>query len=179
MSSEGEAMGAAVFAVIEYEKGGSYWAFGELDLLRDNRFLSAIAWGDGGVTDEMPHPPRGIPSDCSSRVRNGFYVGPEEVREYLEIAGPDGKDVETSLKEYVAAHGEWALQEYSESGLLPQPELTGYGWLNLTELRENLAHADVANQELTPPYLAVIAAMESLAAWVGAEKVRLVFWLGM
>jgi hypothetical protein len=178
MLSEILAMGAAVHAVIEYEQWGSYWAFGELDLPRDNSFLSAIAWGDGGVTDDMPHPPRGIPSDCSSRVRGAFYVGPEDVRAYLEIAGSDDEDG-SSLEKYLAAHGEWAVREYSESGLLPQPELTAYGWLNLTELRENLAHAKVAEHELTPPCRAVLAAMESLAQSVRADKVRLVFWLGM
>ena len=80
-------MGVDVYAVIEYEQWGSYWALGALDLPRDVSFLSAIAWGDGGVTDDMPHPPRGIPLNCSSRIRESFYVGPEEVRQYLEIAG--------------------------------------------------------------------------------------------
>src|SRR6266404_775642 len=127
----------------------------------------------------MPHPPRGIPSDCSRRVRDEFYVGPEEVREYLEIAGSDDEDVRRSLEEYLAAHGEWAVREYSESGSIPQPELTAYGWLNLTVVRENLAHAKVAEQELTPRCRSVIAAMESLAQSVRADKVRLVFWLGM
>ena len=178
MLSEILAMGAAVYAVIEYEQWGSYWAFGELDLPCDNSFLSAIAWGNGGVTDDMPHPPRGIPPDCSSRVREAFYVGPDEVREYLEIAG-SGNENGASLEQYVSAYGEWALREYSESGLVPQPELTGFGWLNLNELLENLAHAKVAKHELTPPCLAAIAAMESLAASVSADKVRLVFWLGM
>ena len=63
--------------------------------------------------------------------------------------------------------------------LLPQLELTAYGWLSLTEVRENLAHAKVAEQELTPPCRAVIAAMESLAQSLRADKVRLVFWLGL
>ena len=103
-------------------------------------------------------------------MREAFYVGPDEVREYLEIAA-SGDENTTSLVEYVSGYGEWALREYSESGLVPQPELTGYGWLNLNELLENLAHAKVAKEELTPPCLAAIAAMESLAASISSDKV--------
>ena len=172
-------MGVDVYAVIEYKEWDSYSAFCELDLPRDDRFLSSIAWGDGGVTDEMPHPPRGIPLDCSSRVSGAFHVGREEIRKYLEIAGSNNDEIDTALQEYLVAHGEWAVQQYAKSGLLPQPDLTGYGWLNLTELRENLAHAKVTEADLTPPCRAVIAAMESLARAFRPESVRLVFWLGM
>ena len=172
-------MGVDVYTVIEYKEWNNYLSFGELNLPRDVRFLSAIAWGEGGVIDEMPHPPRGIPSDCSNYVREAFYVEPEEVLEYLGEAGLDDEGDETSLEEYIAAHGEWAVAEYAASGLVPPPELTGYGSLNLTQLRENLAHAKVGMEDLTPACRAAIAAMESLATSVGANQVRLVFWLGM
>jgi hypothetical protein len=176
---EVHAMGVDVYAVIEYKEYNTYWSFGELNLPRDVRFLSAIAWGEGGVIDEMPHPPRGIPSDCSTQVREAFYINPEEVLEYLVEAGSDEEGDESSLEEYIAGHGEWAVAEYAATGLVPQPELTGYGSLNLIQLRENLAHAKVKTEDLTPACRAAIATMESLATSVGADQVRLVFWLGM
>lgn len=111
-------------------------------------------------------------------MRNVFYVRPEDIREYMEISRLDDEE-DTSLEGWAAAQGEWAVREYEESGLLPRPELLSYGWLTLTELRENLAHAKLGEEELSPPYRAMMAALAPLAESVGAEKARLVFWLGM
>ena len=48
-------MGASVYAVIEYREHDFYWSFGQINLPRDVEFLCAIAWGDGGVTENMPY----------------------------------------------------------------------------------------------------------------------------
>jgi hypothetical protein len=69
-------------------------------LPRDVEFLCAIAWGDGGITDEMPYPPRGsFPEDASYYAKNSFFVSEDEVREYLEVSRLEDED-EISLEEY-------------------------------------------------------------------------------
>jgi hypothetical protein len=161
-------MGASVYAFIEYRQYDSWWAFGEIDLFRDVEFLCAIAWGDGGLTDEMPYPPRNaFPEDASFRARESFFVSADEVGE------------ETSLEEYARGYGDWAVKEYKSSGLLPQPELTNLGWLTLPELESNLARRKLEIRELSPPVRATLAAMAELAACYGRDSVRLVFWIGL
>jgi hypothetical protein len=120
-------MGASVYALIEYRMCDVYLSFGEIELLRDVEFPCAIAWGDGGITDEMPYPHReSFPADASYQARESFFVSADDVRRFLEVSR-----LETSLEEYARVHGDWAVKEYETSGLLQQPELTHIGWLNL------------------------------------------------
>jgi hypothetical protein len=178
-------MGASVYAFIEYRMYDDYWSFGEIELFRDVEFLCAIAWGDGGITDEMPYPPRdSFPADASRQARESFFVSADDVRKYLEgsrILEFSGLDDEagTSLEKYARLHGDWAVNEYETSGLLPQPELTHTGWLNLAELEANLAHRRLEPVSLSPAVRAALAAMAELAAVYGKEGVRLVFWIGL
>jgi hypothetical protein len=172
-------MGASVYAVIEYRQYDSYWSFGEIDIPRDVKFLCAIAWGDGGITDEMPYTPRdSFPEDASDRARASFFVSEDEARKYLDVSRVEDEE-ETSLEEYARLHGDWAIKEYRGSGLLPQPELTNLGWLTLPELEANLAQRGLEPGELSPPVRAVLAAMAELATGYGRESVRLVFWIGL
>jgi len=172
-------MGASVYAFIEYKEYDCYWSFGQINLPRDIEFLCAIAWGDGGITDEMPYPPCGsFPEDASYYAKNSFFVSEDEVREYLEVSRLEDED-EISLEEYARAQGDWAVKEYKASGLLPQSELTHIGWLSLAELEANLTHRGLGPGSLSPPVRAVLAAMTELAAAYGRDGVRLVFWLGL
>jgi len=171
-------MGASVYAVIEYKEYDSYSSFGEINLLRHNEFLCAIAWGEGGITDEMPYPPRGFPVDASYETRNSFFVDADEVKDFLRHFREDVED-ETYLKEFAAEHGAGAIEEYRLSGRLPMPELTHYGWLNLEELEANLTHRGIKSKELPPPIRAALAAMTELATAYGRDGVRLVFWIGL
>jgi hypothetical protein len=172
-------MGASVYAVIEYRQYDSFWSFGEIDIPRDVKFLCAIAWGDGGITDEMPYPPRdSFPEDASYRARDLFFVSADEARRYLEVSRLEDEE-ELSLEEYARLQGDWAVKEYTVSGLLPQPELTNLGWLTLPELEANLAQRGLELGELSPPVRAALAAMAELAANYGRESVRLVFWIGL
>jgi hypothetical protein len=172
-------MGASVYAFIEYRMYDDYLSFGEIKLFRDIEFLCAIAWGDGGITDEMPYPPReSFPGDASYQARESFFVSADDVRRFLEVSRLEDED-ETSLEEYARVHGDWAVKEYETSGLLPQPELTHIGWLNLAELEANLAHRGLEPGSLSPPVRAALAAMAELAAAYGREGVRLVFWIGL
>jgi hypothetical protein len=172
-------MGASVYAFIEYKEYDCYWSFGHIYLPRDIEFLCAIAWGDGGITDEMPYPPRGsFPADASYEARDSFFVSKDEAREYLEVSKLEDKD-EISLEEYAREQGDWAVKEYEASGLLPQLKLTHIGWLSLAELEANLAHRGLEPGGLLPPVRAVLAAMAELAVAYGREAVRLVFWIGL
>src|ERR1700745_634568 len=132
-------MGASVNAVIEYRQYDSYWSFGVIDIPRDVEFLCAIAWGEGGITDDMPYPPReSFPEDASYRATELFFVSEAAAREYLEVSRLDNEE-ETSLEEYARLQGEWAVKHYNSTGMLPQPEVTNLGWLTLPELEANLA----------------------------------------
>ena len=172
-------MGASVYAVVEYRQFNSYQCFGEIDIPRDVEFLCAIAWGDGGITDKMPYPPRNaFPEDASYKARESFFVDADAVTEYLQVSRLKDEE-ETSLEEYARLQGDWAVKEYRSSGLLPQPELTNLGWLTLPELEANLAQRGLVIRKLSPPVRAVLAAMAELAASYGRENVRLVFWIGL
>jgi hypothetical protein len=170
-------MGASVYAFIEYRQHDSYWSFGEIDLPRETEFLCAIAWGNGGVTDQMPYPPTGsFPEDASSDARNEFYVSADYARDYLDRSRSVDQE-EMSLEEYARQRGDWALKEYQSSGLLPQPETTDIGWLTLEQLEANLSQRGLKRDDLSPPIRAALAAMMALAAVYGGDSVRLVFWI--
>ena len=170
-------MGASVYAVLEYREYDRFWSFGELDMPRDVEFLCAIAWGNGGITDDMPHPPRdAFPADASSRARRTFFVSAEGGKEYLEDTSLEDEEA-ISLEEYAEQIGDWALAEYKASNVLPPPELTNLGWLTLPELEANLAHRGLDSSKLSPPIRALFAAMNELAAAYGRDSVRLVYWL--
>jgi len=172
-------MGASVYAFIEYRMYDDYWSFGEIELFRDVEFLCAISWGDGGITDEIPHPPReSFPADASYKARESFFVSADDLRSFLEVCRLED-EYEISLEEYARLHGDWAIKEYETSGLLPRSELTHIGWLNLAELEANLAHRGLELGSLSPPVRAALAAMAELGAAYGREEVRLVFWIGL
>lgn len=171
-------MGASVWALIEYSDDDTYDSFGEINMPRDVAFLCAIAWGDGGITDDMPFPPRGFPTDASDQARESFFVEPDEVREYLQDLKED-EEPEPSLEEYAQAHGEGAVKEYKATGRLPMPELTHQGWLTLSELEANIAQRGTKPSDLLPVTRAMLAAMTDLAVTYGRDRVRLVFWIGI
>jgi hypothetical protein len=166
-------MGCDIHAVIEYNKHGSYWDFAVVNIDRDYRLFSAIAFGDGGITDELPYPPRGLPPDHSVQVSDLFFMEVDEIR---NLHGDSGRWEESKLKEIAESWGDWALQEFSSFGILPNPELHTPGWLNLNELKEALSHAGLRVEDQSPEFRSVIAAMQTLSDDYGAERVRLIFW---
>jgi hypothetical protein len=158
-------MGCDIHAVIEYDPYGTFCAFGEANIARDYKLFSALAFGDGSFTDNLPYPPRGLPSDHSLQVSNLFFVAADET-EKLETKP------ETIAREW----GDWALEQFLTFGLLPGPDWHTPSWLNFNELKEALAHAGLKIEEQSPEFRAAFAAMEVLAGAYDAEKVRLVFW---
>lgn len=171
-------MGVAIYAVIEYKEYEHYFAFSEVDIPRGDKVLPAIIFGDGGITDEMLYPPRGIPPDFSFKVRDLFFTDVETVKDYLAETKFDDEE-ETTVEDYVEGAGDWAIEQYKVNGLLPMPELYEPSWLNFSELQRVLAHEKISTSELSQQFRAILAAMESLSQDFGAENVRLVFWCGM
>ncbi len=171
-------MGCDIHLVIEYEKYD--WGFvdafteGEVHIARDYDLVSAIAFGDGGITDDLPYPPRGIPTNCSYNVKNLFFTTAGEFKQFLIETG-QAEEV-YKPEEIAKSWGDWALKEYLERGSLPAAEVHTPSWLNLRELKEALGHAGLEITKQSPEFQAVIAAMQVLADHYGPEKVRIVFW---
>ena len=171
-------MGVSFNSVLEYEVNGLYTAFGRFSLSRDSELFAAIAFGDSGVTENMPYPPRGFPPDLSLDSLELFFCEPDVIKEYLEISGL-GDEQETTLEEYAEGYGEWAVREYQNIGHLPTPETYNHSWLNLSELKEALAYRNLSVGNLSADYKALMAAMETLAKEYSSEMVRLVFCFSM
>ena len=86
-------MGCDIHAVIEYARDGSYLDFAEVNIWRDYSLFSALAFGDGGVTDDLPYPPRGLPPDLSLKASGLFYCDAEELKQFLvEVGDEDAED---------------------------------------------------------------------------------------
>lgn len=166
-------MGCDIHAVIEVERYGSYQSFAEVRIGRDDDLFSAIAFGDGGVTDDLPYPPRGLPADFGLTVTELFFVDANEIR-HLEAALEGEEDFKP--EEIARGWGDWALETYKSLGLLPGPDWHTPGWLNVNELNDALSHARLKPEKQSVEFQAVLAAMRVLANNYGADKVRLVFW---
>lgn len=166
-------MGCDIHAVIECYKYGSYWNFAEVNIARDHKLFSAIAFGDGGITDNLPFPPRGLPRDASTRVTDLFYV---EAGTLKEIEAQIDSDERFEPEEIARGWGAWAVQQYAEFGILPGPDVHTPSWLRLSELKKALDHAGLKLAEQSPEFNAVVLSMQVLADAYGDENVRLVFW---
>lgn len=176
-------MGCDIHAFVEFEKWGSYKSLSQgcLSLARDYDLFTVMALGPGGLTDELPYPPRGLPAGLSSEAREYFYTPASGVEPLMEEQYHSDDDDEAEedagfdAEEYASWAGEPAREEFLRNGLLPTPELYAHSWLNLPELKEVLAYGRLSKDKLSPEFCAVLAAMEELAERCGAGKVRLVF----
>jgi hypothetical protein len=165
-------MGCDIHAVIEYEKHNSYHDFAEVNIPRDYNLFSAIAFGDGGITDKLPYPPRGIPADYSLKVSELFFTSVEELKKFLKEIGDD----EFEPEEIAKGWGDWAVTEYISNGNLPGMEIHTPGWLLLDEIKTALDRAKLDINKLSPEFRAVLSVMQILSETYGIEKVRFVFW---
>jgi hypothetical protein len=154
-------MGCDIHAVIENRIYGSWTSFAEVEIARDYKLFSAIAFGNGGITDDLPYPPRGLPSDHSNRVTRLFFVEADSVDDVQEIA---------------TAWGDWAVEQFVMHKIVPQTDWHTPSWLNLGELEIALNHAGLKTDDQSPQFRAVIASMRILSETYGDENVRLVFW---
>jgi len=170
-------VGCDIHAFVEFKKYDSYWSLthGQLNILRDDSLFSALAFGGGGITDDLPYPPRGIAPGLSWDAKNFFYSPAKDVQDFTEEHFPDEDDEKFDPEKYASEFGEAALEEFRKYDLLPAVELHSHSWLNLPELKEALAHAHLATDKLSPEFRAVLAAMEMLAESYGGANVRLVF----
>jgi hypothetical protein len=165
-------MGCDIHAVIEYKKHDSYRDFAEVNIPRDYSLFSAIAFGDGGITDNLPYPPRGIPADHSIKVSELFFISVEGLKKFSEEIAEDAFESEAIAK----AWGDWALTEYISNGNLPGVDVHTPGWLLLNEIKATLDKAKYDTDKLSPEFCAVLSAMQILSETYGDENVRLIFW---
>ena len=166
-------MGSDIHAVIECQKYGSYSSFAEVNIARDYKLFSAIAFGDGGITDNLPYPPRGLPSDHSGEVTDLFYIEADALK---DIEAEIGGDEPFEPEEIAKGWGEWAVKQYEQFQILPGLDWHTPSWLRLSELEKALEHAGLKLAEQSPEFSAVVASMRVLANAYGDENVRLVFW---
>lgn len=166
-------MGCDIHAVIECYKYGSYFSFADVKIARDHKLFSAIAFGDGGITDKLPYPPRGLPPDHSGEVMDRFYI---EVDALKDLEAQIGGDEEFEPEQIAKGWGEWAVEKYEEYEILPGPDFHTPSWLRLSELEKALDHAGLKLAEQSPEFTAVMASMRVLSDAYGDENVRLVFW---
>lgn len=166
-------MGCDIHAVIECQKYGSYSDFADVNIARDYKLFSAIAFGDGGVTEGLPYPPRGLPSDHSSRVTDLFYIEADALK---EIEAQIASDEPFEPEEIAKGWGDWAVEYYESYGILPGPDVHTPSWLRLRELEKALDHAGLKLADQSPEFTAVLATMRILSDAYGDENVRLVFW---
>jgi hypothetical protein len=167
-------MGCDIHAVIEYQGPASGWSdFGEIMVPRDYDLFSALAFGEGGITDGLLYPPRGIPTDHGFKASQFFYLPSED-----SIESSVGGNEESAFQpeELAKTWGDWAVQEYLSWGVLPIVDFHTPSWLNFNELLEALEHRGLRLDKLSPGFRAVVAAMRVLAKTHAPEKVRLVFW---
>src|SRR5262245_21686615 len=143
-------MGVSFYVVLEYVVYDAPRSFGRFNISRDYDLFSAIAFGDGGITEGMPYPPRGLPSDLSPDSRDLFFTGTDAIEQYLEVSRLEEDEAESTLDGYLEGWDEWAIREYRTSGFLPAPETYSHSWLNLIELKEALAHRKLSIDERPP-----------------------------
>jgi hypothetical protein len=163
-------LGCDIHAVIEYNKWDSHWnSFCVIDIPRDYDLFSAIAFGDGGVTDGLPYPPRGLPSDVSLQTHELFYMDAQEYKDLMAKHGIEFVIDPESMED-------WERKEYLSTGAVIGPDWHTPGCLNFTELTEALEQGGLTTEKQSPEIKAMLSAMEILADNYGSEKVRIVFW---
>jgi hypothetical protein len=177
-------MGCDIHAFIEFKEESGIFASltnGTLALPREFPLFNHLAFGDGGCSEELPYPPRGLPADLSSATRSYFYAPADKVRDRVHvhlslIANVTGKPVEALMEVYLSGVSPAAKEEYRCRQLLPEPELHTHSWLTFGELEEVLAWARMRRDDLSPEFAATVGAMQVLAVRFGdKDQVRLVF----
>lgn len=174
-------MGCDIHAVIEYDRfNDGYWgafADGEFSIDRDYKLFSAIAFGDGGNTDKLPYPPRGLPADISDIVKRCYF---EPVNDSNGIRGWDSKAMafrkisKTEARKQLPAGIIKKL--FLKENLVPRDMVHTGSWLHLSELKETLKCARLKVENLSASFRAVYSALEILSGEYSEKNVRLVFW---
>ena len=166
-------MGCDIHAVIENQIYGSWSNFAVVEIARDYKLFSAIAFGDGGITDDLPYPPRGLPPDLSGRVRDLFFIEADSLK---DLEAQNDQDAKIQSEDIAKVWGDWAVEQFVRYKILPGPDLHTPSWLKLNELETALKHAGLKLEEQSPQFRAVIASMRVFSETYGGDNVRLVFW---
>ena len=160
-------MGCDIHAVIENQIYGTWTSFAEVEIARDYKLFSAIAFGNGGITDDLPYPPRGLPPDHSSRVTGLFFVEADSLKD---------SESQGNVDEIARTWGDWAVEQFVAHRIVPRTDWHTPSWLKLGELEMALNHAGLKMDDQSPQFRAVIASMRILSETYGDENVRLAFW---
>jgi len=160
-------MGCDIHAVIENQVYGSWTSFAEVEIARDYKLFSAIAFGDGGVSEDLPYPPRGLPSDHSHRVTELFFIKSDS---------EDDPSEQFPQEDLARTWGDWAVEQFVLHRIVPGSDWHTPSWLKLDELDIALRRAGLKIEDQSPQFRAVIASMRKLSETYGDENVRLVFW---
>src|ERR1051325_1600221 len=118
-------MGCDIHAVVENQVYGSWTSFAEVEIARDYKLFSAIAFGNGGITDDLPFPPRGLPSDHCNRVTWLFFVEADSLKD------SEGQD---DLDDIANVWGDWAVEQFVRHKIVPRTDWHTPSWLKLGEL---------------------------------------------
>ena len=170
-------MGCDIHAFVEYtnDDENKSQTSETLEIPRDYKLFTVMALGEGGLTDDLPYPPRGIPSKLSAEAKDYFYTPAAEVQEMMEEWFGDDEDEPFQPEEYAKEHGEYAYQELLAHNLLPTPELYSHSWLTLEELKEVLNYGKLSKENLSEEFTMILTSMEKLAENYGSNNVRIVF----
>ena len=174
-------MGCDIHAIIEYKSNDFDLPFdaftkGEIRIPRDYKLFSAIALGEGGITEDLPYQIRGFPQNCSYQVRNLFFDDVDEVKRIMTLGDKEFVWSEENLEAYDREVGKIVREEYFPHNRLPNFDFYGASWLNANELHEALKKGKVNIKELSAEFRFVLKTMQILSEQYGVENVRLVFW---
>lgn len=172
-------MGTDIHAFVEFSYERASWfslSDGTLNLGRDYSLFNAFAFGDGGITDDLLYPPRGLP-EKPSLCANRYFFQPTEtvIAHFEEVDRLCGDEPNFDPEQYARNRGALAVENFRHFNLLPRPELYSHSWLNLKELKEVFTHAGLVETTFPIEFRAIFSAMEMLAEKFGTENVRLVF----
>jgi hypothetical protein len=172
-------MGCDIHSVIEYKKDNSNSRFnalsnGEISIPRDYELFSAIGLAEN--EPPLPFPTRGLPFDCSDRVRDLFFDDADEVKEILSLMRDEDVSEEEMIDAYIDDTGECIAEEYRLNNRLPNVDFYGASWLNYYELLKAVVESELKVAELSDEFQSVIETFRKLTDQYGAENVRFVFW---
>jgi hypothetical protein len=174
-------MGCDIHAIVETDRFKvGYWdgfADGEFSIDRDYKLFSAIAFGDGGIKDKLPYPPRGLPDSLSEATKRSYFE-PES-----ELNGIRFWDSKTnSFRRTTKSEAKNRLKNgvvktlYLKENLVPKDMVHTASWLYLSELDEALRAAQLKVEKLSSSFRAVHSVLKILAEDYGDKQVRLVYW---
>jgi len=171
-------MGIAIHIVIEVQQENGEWLAITDDTWapRDWKLFTAITFGDDGVGDNIPYPPRGLPEDHSVVVRNCYFVPVGKGMRVFNNKICDWEFVTSPEKIEMVLTDKVEKRVYQKHRLLPGEWAHGTSWLTLEELETVMEYGGVTKEGLSKEFLKLFSKMTRTVKKSGKDKVRMVFW---